>query len=73
VRLYLDANTIIYAIESSPPFRDMVIARILQVESAADGIIITSLLSKLECRVKPLRESATAILAQYEGFFAGGW
>jgi hypothetical protein len=28
VKLYLDANAIIYAVEGAPPFRDAVIARL---------------------------------------------
>lgn len=69
MRLYLDASTIIYAIESSPPFRDTVIARIMQAEGTMAGIIITSRLSRLECRVKPLHEANVVLLAQYEEFF----
>jgi predicted nucleic acid-binding protein len=69
MRLYLDASTIIYAIESLPPFRDAVIARIMRAEGTVGGIVITSRLSRLECRVKPLREADTDLLAKYEEFF----
>jgi uncharacterized protein len=69
MRLYLDASMIIYAVESQPPFRDTVITRILQAEGAIGGIIITSRLSRLECRVKPLREANDDLLGKYEEFF----
>ena len=69
MRLYLDASTIIYAVESLPPFRDTVIARIMQPEGTEGGIIITSRLSRLECRVKPLREAYTDLLVKYDEFF----
>ena len=69
MRLYLDASTIIYAIESLPPFRDTVIARIMQAESAEGGIIITSRLARLECRVKPIREANADLLVKYDAFF----
>jgi hypothetical protein len=69
VRLYLDASTIIYAIESLPPFRDIVIARITQAEGAMGGVIITSRLSRLECRVKPLRDANADLLVKYDEFF----
>ncbi len=69
MRLYLDANTIIYAHESLAPFRDTVIARIVQAEATVDGIVITSRLSRLECRVKPLREANADLLAKYDEFF----
>ena len=69
MRLYLDASTIIYAIESLPPFRDIVIARVMQAEGTEGGIIITSRLSRLECRVKPLREANADLLGKYDEFF----
>lgn len=69
MRLYLDASTIIYALEALPPFRDMVIARIIQVEDIVSGMVITSRLSRLECRVKPLREANASLLAKYGEFF----
>jgi predicted nucleic acid-binding protein len=69
MRLYLDASAIIYAVESVPPFRDTVIARIMQAEGIAGGIVITSQLSRLECRVKPLREGNAELLAKYDEFF----
>jgi predicted nucleic acid-binding protein len=69
MRLYLDASTIIYAIESLPPFRDTVIAWIMQAEGIVGGIVITSRLSRLECRVKPLREANAELLAKYDEFF----
>jgi predicted nucleic acid-binding protein len=69
MRLYRDACTIIYAIENVPPFRDMVMARIAQAEGVPGGIVIASRLSRLECRVKPLREGNTELLAKYDEFF----
>lgn len=69
MRLYLDANPIIYSIEGVPPFRDAVVDRIAQAESTPGGTIITSRLSRLECRVKPLREGNSQLLARYEKFF----
>jgi predicted nucleic acid-binding protein len=69
MRLYLDANAIIYSVEADPPVRDSVITRIRQAEQAPGGLIITSRLSRLECRVKPLREADSALLATYDTFF----
>lgn len=69
MRLYLDANAIIYSIESVTPFREAVLARISQAEAASDGMIVTSRLSRLECRVVPLRKAQTELLAIYELFF----
>ena len=59
MRLYLDANAIIYGVESSPPLRRRVAAWIRQaLADEASGLLITSALSTLECRVKPLREGS---------------
>lgn len=70
MRLYLDANAIIYSIESASPFREAVIARIAQIESIAGGLILTSSLSRLECRVLPLRHKQIELLSIYDRFFA---
>jgi uncharacterized protein len=71
VRLYLDANAIIYAIEGAPPFRDAVVARITQVEGVAGAALLTSRLSRLECRIKPMRQGDVAVLAKYDKFLGG--
>lgn len=67
--LYLDASAIIYAIESVPPFRDIVVERIAQAEGTPGGIVITSRLSRLECRVKPLRDGNAELLGKFDEFF----
>ena len=69
MRVYLDANPIIYSIEGVPEFRAAALAWIEQAE-AAGGAVITSRLSALECRVKPLRDGNTELLARFEGFLA---
>jgi len=61
MRLYLDANPIIYSIEGVPEFRQVALDWIERAE-AAEGVVITSRLSRLECRVKPLRDENTELL-----------
>jgi len=68
MRLYLEASALIYLIESVASFRDTVLARVMQAEGSANGLLITSRLSRLECRVKPLRESDHELLARYDTF-----
>ena len=68
MNLYLDASAIIYAMEGCSDLRKAVLAWVTQVDSSG-GAIITSRLSRLECRVRPLREGQSALLAQYERFF----
>ena len=69
MRLYLDANPIVYSIEGVPDFRLAALGWIERAE-AADGAVITSRLSRLECRVKPLRDGNLDLLELFEGFFA---
>lgn len=69
MKLYLDASAIIYGIEGVASVREAVLSRLLQVESAAGGRILTSRLSRLECRVAPLRNEQNDLLAAYELFF----
>ena len=68
--LYLDASAIIYSVESVAPFRDTVLGRLSQL-FATEGLLLTSRLSRLECRVKPLREGQNQLLAIYDEFFVG--
>jgi hypothetical protein len=70
MRLYIDACCIIYAIEGLPQFKDPVLKHITQVESLPDGLLITSRLSRLECRIKPLRDQQQNILGYYDDFFS---
>jgi uncharacterized protein len=67
MKLYLDACAIIYAVEGNPALRSAtrdVINKILP-----GGSLITSRLSRLECRVKPLRDKNSALLDRYELVF----
>jgi predicted nucleic acid-binding protein len=68
MRLYLDANPIVYSIEGVPDFRLAALGWIERAE--VDGVVITSRLSRLECRVKPLRDGNMELLELFEGFFA---
>lgn len=69
MRLYVDANSIIYSIEGVADFRLAALAWIDKAESG-DGVVVTSRLSRLECRVKPLRDKNAELLERYEVFFA---
>lgn len=69
MRLYLDANAIIYSVEGLPQFQKGVAGWVHQVEAAA-GLLLTSRLSLLECRVGPLRRRDKVTLARYEDFFS---
>lgn len=68
-RTYLDACTIIYLIEGAQPFQAQARDRLAQLRAGTDAVILTSRLSRLECRVVPLRDGNTSLLAEYDAFF----
>ena len=69
-RLYLDACTIIYLIEAANPFHKAVLARLAQHGKDPRAQIVTSQLSRLECRTRPLRDKDAGLLAKYDEFFS---
>ena len=69
MRIYLDASAIIYSIEAAPPFRQQVLARIAAAQGPNPGTVLTSRLSRLECRVKPLRDGDIGLTATYDNYF----
>ena len=70
MRIYLDSCVIIYLVEGRQPFERRVAARLAQLRIGTTPLVLTSRLSRLECRTRPLREGNTALLADYETFFA---
>jgi predicted nucleic acid-binding protein len=69
-RIYLDACSIIYLAEAASPFHDALVRRLKQHQADADSRLITSRLSCLECRVRPIRNNDQKLLADYDRFFA---
>jgi predicted nucleic acid-binding protein len=68
MRIYLDAAPIIYyVVEQVAPLATVVDARL----SAAGVVRVASHLTRMECRVKPLRNGDTALLQEFDSFFAG--
>jgi predicted nucleic acid-binding protein len=70
MRLYLDANIIIYLIEAVEPFQSRIRNHIFSIESQSASELITSRLSCLECRSKPLAEKNLELLGRYDQFFS---
>ncbi|MEK7703507.1 MAG: PIN domain-containing protein, partial [Myxococcota bacterium] len=69
-RIYLDASSIIYLVEGLAPFHQLTTERVLAHRAARESEIVTSRLSRLECRVKPLRADNGELLNLYDAFFA---
>ncbi len=71
-RLYLDASAIIYLAEGHDLFGASTERRVLQhISSDQQAKLLTSRLSWLECRVRPLRDGNSRLLEYYDDFFAG--
>jgi predicted nucleic acid-binding protein len=62
-RLYLDASALIYLIDGPTGFREAATAALTRFGDAA---WVTSYLSRLECRVKPMREKDAARLRAFD-------
>jgi predicted nucleic acid-binding protein len=66
VRVYLDTAPIIYLVEEVPNYAELVDRRM----SVAEVIQVASDLTRMECRVKPLREGNTTLLHDYDDYSA---
>lgn len=62
--IYVDTAPLIYLIEQVPHYSSLVAQRL-----SATDVLVVSDLSRLECRVKPLRDGNTALLDEFERFF----
>ena len=67
MRLYLDTAPVIYTVEQVPLYAAAVDAR----PSAHDVVRVASDLTRLECRVKPLREGNAGLLKDFDDYFEG--
>jgi uncharacterized protein len=67
--IYADSNVLVRLIEGLPSVRAPIEARLASIRGMP-GSLGTSRLSRLECRVKPLRTGDSALLTLYDAFFA---
>ena len=65
VRVFLDTNVLIYFIENPPGWGPRAVARLAALHKAG-GIPVVSDLTRLECRVKPMRTANAALLAGFD-------
>lgn len=66
MRVYLDSAPIIYLVENVSPYVDFLTQRL----SAVDMRQVCSDLTRMECRVKSLRDDETALLNAFDTYFA---
>ena len=64
MRLYLDTAPVIYVVEQVLPFFPVVDVRL----SASGMVLVASDLTRMECRVKPVREEKADLLKDYDEF-----
>ena len=65
----LDASAIIYLLEGDDAARQSVRGILNALHAPEPPTLAVSALSRLECRVKPLRDDDDALLAAYDAFF----
>ena len=68
--IYVDANVLIRIIEGDAATRAPLELRLLLLRNTG-RFLLTSRLTRLECRVKPLRSNDTVLLSLYDAFFSG--
>lgn len=66
--VFWDACAIIYFVESVDPWANRMIEILRAADNTHDGHAVSQL-SLLECRIKPLRDQNSAVLANYQRFF----
>ncbi len=69
MRVFVDANILIYHLEANPDFGARASARLAGLHGAGDQVVVSDLV-RMECRVGPLKSGDSALLAGYDGFFA---
>jgi predicted nucleic acid-binding protein len=70
MKLFLDANIIIYWVESAEPHYSKCVTMLRNLCSRyPEAQFAASRLSFLECRVKPLRDKNFQLLSKYDQFF----
>ena len=68
--VYLDACCFIYLVEGTPRWRTEVEARLNALAQSIAAVFLTSDLTRLECRTKPLREKNADLLRKYDRLLA---
>jgi predicted nucleic acid-binding protein len=67
--IYFDSVIVIYLFDHTGPFNVRAINRLTTLQAAGDTIAVSDL-SRLECRVQPLKLGDMAKLAVFDAFFA---
>jgi len=68
MRVYFDSCILIYRIEQRQPWAQRVDALLASIDAAA-ALFVTTELTRLECRVRPLALGRADVLRDYDAFF----
>ena len=66
--VYLDANIVIYLIENRPLWGPRAAAAIAALRASGARLVVSDL-TRLECRVGPLKSRDALLLGQFDAFF----
>ena len=69
MRLYIDANPIIYAFEGEPVLKNSALEWLRHARFSPTVTLVTSRLSRLEVRCKPLGNGDLELLGHYDRLF----
>jgi len=70
MRLYLDTNPLIYAVEGSTAIQAYCLERLRAIARHPTGTLLTSRLAYVECMVQPLRSKDVDRQARFDAFFS---
>ena len=67
--VYCDSMILIYYLDHEGPFQDRAATRLASLRAVGDQIVVSDL-TRLECRVTPIRSGDDLLLAKFDAFFA---
>jgi predicted nucleic acid-binding protein len=67
--IYFDSVIVIYLIDHTGPFHLRAVARLTSLLAAGDQVAVSDL-TRMECRVKPMRNGNAIKLGEFDAFFA---
>lgn len=70
MRLYLDTNPLIYAVEGSSAIQAYCLQRLRAIAEHPAGTLLTSRLAYVECLIQPLRSKDADRRARFDAFFS---
>jgi len=67
--IYCDSMILIYYLDHAGPFQERAAARLASIQVGGDQLVVSDL-TRLECRVAPIRSGDALVLAKFDAFFA---